>query len=249
MKRATSSSPVRLFVDVQLQADVPILLDGNAGHYLVNVMRCKEGDEIVLFNGFDGEWVATIVQVGKGKARLVVDTQRQMQQQEGDLWLLFAPIKKARLDYMIQKATELGASLIQAVLTQRTNLDRVKQDRMQANAIEAAEQCERMTVPEVREPVALFKVLEQWPDDRTLFFCDEGGNAMTIWAAGAEREKLLPKAAILIGPEGGFSDDERAALRALPYVVPITLGPRILRADTAAVAAMALYQSSMGDWC
>lgn len=243
---------IRLYTHDDLATGQEMLLDGNAGHYLVNVMRQKVGGKLALFNGRDGEWQAEIIKVGKGKATVCVAGKTQDQPSEPDLWYLFAPIKKARLEYMAEKATELGVSLIRPVITDYTNQGNVKIERLQANAIEASEQCERLTVPEVLDPVKLPALLESWPDDRLIMFCDEAGeDVFTVQAA--EREVRAwqdgpKKWAILIGPEGGFSPEERNLIRRHPNTVAVTLGPRILRADTAAIAAISLWQSFMGDW-
>lgn len=250
-----SNAKIRLYVENDLKAGKDLLIEGNGGHYLVNVMRVKMGVSVIMFNGRDGDWLAEVVKVGKGKAKLTVRERIRQQQNEGDLWYLFAPIKKARTDYMVQKATELGVSLMRPVLTERTNLDKLKHDRLCANAIEAAEQCERMTVPKVEELIKLTELLEDWPEDRLLMFCDEEGegaqNVYTIGRAINEAgawQDHAKKWAILIGPEGGFTEEERTLLRKHHNVVPVTLGPRILRADTAAIAAIALWQSFAGDW-
>lgn len=245
----------RLYVEYDLKGGQEILLDRNQGHYLVNVMRCQAGDHISLFNGRDGEWIAQIVKVGKGKATLRVRQNTAGQILEPDLWYLFAPIKKARLDYMVQKATELGVSLLRPILTERTNPDRVKLDKIRLNVIEAAEQCGRMTVPDVEPVATLEQLLDGWPEDRLMMFCDEEGeHDRNVFAVGRAIDEVnawqdRPKKwAILIGPEGGFSPRERDLIRRQAFVVPVTLGPRILRADTAAVTAIALWQSFVGDW-
>jgi len=245
----------RLYVENDLKAGQEIFLVGNQGHYLVNVMRVTAGDYILLFNGREGEWLAEITKVGKGKAAVTIREIVMAQKPEADLWYLFAPLKKARLDYMVQKATELGVSLIRPVLTARTNLDRLKEDKIRANAIEAAEQCERFTVPAVEPMIKLKQLLDDWPGDRLMMFCDEeGADDQNTFPVGRAIEEVnawqdRPKKwAILIGPEGGFSPEERALIRAQPWVVPVTLGPRILRADTAAVAAITLWQAFAGDW-
>ncbi len=245
----------RLYVAHDLTTGGQILLEGNQGHYLVNVLRLKAADHILLFNGRQGEWLAEITKTGKGRAAVVVEQIVMAQKPEPDLWYLFAPIKKARIDYMVQKATELGVSLIRPVLTARTNLDRLKEDKIRRHAIEAAEQCERFTVPIVPPMIKLQSLLDDWPEDRLLMFCDEEGSddqntfpvgrAIDEVTAWQERPR---KWAILIGPEGGFTTDERRLIRSNANVVPVTLGPRILRADTAAVAAIALWQSYAGDW-
>lgn len=251
----TNGIKARLYVENDLKVAQEILLDRNQGHCLINVMRLKSGVHILLFNGRDGEWLAEIVKTGKGKATVMVREIVMPQKQEPDLWYLFAPIKNARLDYMVQKATELGVSLIRPVLTERTNLERLKEDQIRLNAIEAAEQCERFTVPTVEPMIKLEKLLETWPEDRLIMFCDEEGEGdQNCFAVGRAMDEVnawqdRPKKwAILIGPEGGFSPEERSLIRAHANVVPVTLGPRILRADTAAVAAIVLWQSFAGDW-
>jgi len=243
----------RLYVENDLTAGCEILLTGNQGHYLVNVMRLTGGTHLALFNGRDGEWLAEIIKVGKSKASVMVRENLSPQVAEPDLWYLFAPVKKARLDYMVQKATELGVSLLRPIVTERTNLDRMKEDKIRLNTIQAAEQCERMTVPLIEPMIKLTRLLADWPGDRLILFCDEEsdqktlpiGRAMDEVSAWQDRPR---KWAILIGPEGGFSPEERRLIRQQANVVPVTLGPRILRADTAAVAAIALWQSFAGDW-
>jgi len=248
-------SKARLYVENDLKAGHEILLVGNLGHYLVNVMRLSGGAYLTLFNGRDGDWLAEIITTGKGKAQIIVRENIAPQRPEPDLWYLFAPIKKARLDYMVQKATELGVSLLRPVLTARTNLDRLKEDKIRLNAIEAAEQCGRMTLPVVEGMIKLDVLLADWPADRLILFCDEAGeNDPGVFPIGraineASAWQDHPKKwAILIGPEGGFNDQERRLIRQHAQVVPVTLGPRILRADTAAVAAITLWQSFAGNW-
>jgi 16S rRNA (uracil1498-N3)-methyltransferase len=229
-------------------------------------MRAKAGDRITLFNGQDGEWAAHVASVTKRSCSLECDRQMRPQSGAQDIWLCFAPIKKTPADYVVQKATELGVVMLQPVVTRRTIVTRVNLERMSANAIEAAEQSERLTIPECREPLTFDKLLAAWPRDRRLFFCDEGGDALPIAEAvrnppplieeGGEvmvsaspvREVAPEPAAIFIGPEGGFDDHERAALRGFPFVTPVSLGPRILRADTAALAALTIWQAIKGDW-
>ena len=229
-------------------------------------MRARLGDRISLFNGRDGEWLAHVAKIGKRTCSLECDRRIAPQAEVPDLWLCFAPIKKTPADYVVQKATELGVRLLQPVFTRRTIVTRVNLERMRANAVEAAEQSERLSVPECREPLSFDKLLAAWPRDRQLFFCDEGGNAVplaeavrnppplveeggeTMLSASPAREPASGPAAIFTGPEGGFDDHEREALRALPFVTPVTLGPRILRADTAALAALTIWQSIRGDW-
>ncbi len=234
----------RLYIDETLTPGTVHLVDGNQGHYLVNVLRVKMAEEILVFNGKSGEWLAEITKVGKGKAQVTIREKIADQTEEQDLWYLYAPVKKARTDYMMQKATELGVSRIMPVVTKRTNLDRIKPDKIVANVIEAAEQCGRMTVPKTDDATSLEERLENWPDDRVLVFCDEAGDAIPFSDISIKSEKW----AVLIGPEGGFTEQERQMIRALKNTVPVTLGPRILRADTAAVAALTLWQIFMGDW-
>ena len=202
------------------------------------------GEYVSLFNGSAGEWLAEVTKVGKGKANITVREKVADQLLESDLWYLFAPVKKVRVDYIIQKATELGVSRISPVLTQRTNLDRIKQDKLIANSIEAAEQCGRMTVPDIDAMTSLEDTLKNWPEDRTILFCDEAGDASPIQGLKPSSDRW----AILIGPEGGFSPEERQMIRDHKNTTAISLGPRILRADTAAVAALSLWQSCFGDW-
>ncbi len=240
----------RLFVDAQLGAELTVAPDRDQSHYLANVMRARIGDRVALFNGRDGEWVSEITEAAKRHVTLRVLDQVKKQQPEPDLWLAFAPIKKARLDFIAQKATELGVSHMVPVITRRTIVDRVKTERMTANAVEAAEQCERMNVPTVGEPIKLDKLLGQWPAERKIMFCDEdlsGTAAHTTLETTDEKSAAAPWA-ILIGPEGGFDDAERDLIRNHPNCVTVSLGPRILRADTAAMAAISLWQSALGDW-
>jgi 16S rRNA (uracil1498-N3)-methyltransferase len=233
----------RLYVTGDLGAGMAVALDEGPSHYLLHVLRAKAGNRVLLFNGRDGEWLAEIAQ---GSKRGVIATcleQTRPQSAGPDIWLAFAPIKKTSADYLVQKATELGASCLLPVFTRRTIVSRVNLERMAANAAEAAEQSERLTVPEVREAQDLERLLAGWPRERTLYFCDEGGDAKPL----ADIARPGP-AAILTGPEGGFDPSERKMLRTQSFVVPVTLGPRILRADTAALAALSVWQSVAGDW-
>jgi 16S rRNA (uracil1498-N3)-methyltransferase len=233
----------RLYVTGDLGASMAVVLDEGPSHYLLHVLRAKPGNRVMLFNGRDGEWLAEISQAAKRGVTATCLEQTRPQSAGPDIWLAFAPVKKTPADYLVQKAAELGASLLQPVFTRRTIVARVNLERMAANAAEAAEQSERLTVPEIREPRDLDKLLAGWPQERTLYFCDEGGDAKPL----AEVARSGP-AAILTGPEGGFDPMERERLRAQPFVVPVTLGPRILRADTAALAALSVWQSVAGDW-
>jgi 16S rRNA (uracil1498-N3)-methyltransferase len=238
-------SQTRLYVTADLGANMAVALDEGPSHYLLHVLRAKCGNRVLLFNGRDGEWLAEIGQVSKRGVNATCLSQTRPQASGPDLWLAFAPIKKTPADYLVQKATELGVSCLMPVFTRRTIVTRVNLERMGANAAEAAEQSERLTVPDIRGAMNLDKLLAAWPKERRLYFCDEGGDATPL--AEAARSAQGP-AAILTGPEGGFDPAEREMLRALPFVIPVTLGPRILRADTAALAALAVWQSVAGDW-
>jgi 16S rRNA (uracil1498-N3)-methyltransferase len=221
-------------------------LDRDQAHYLFGVMRLSAGAPVALFNGQDGEWLAEVAEAGKRGGTLVCQKQSKPLQLPPDLWLMFAPIKKARTDFIVEKAAEMGAARILPVQTEFTNSERIRQDRLQAHAVEAAEQCGGTYVPEVAELQKLPRLLDAWPQDRQLMFCDEAevGNALQL---AAQTQQDAPWA-ILIGPEGGFSESERKRLHALPQSHVVSLGPRILRADTAAVAAMTLWQQALGDW-
>jgi 16S rRNA (uracil1498-N3)-methyltransferase len=236
----------RLYVTGDLGAGMAVALDEGQTHYLLHVLRAKTGDRVQLFNGRDGEWLAEIVEAGKRGVTLVCGAQTGAQSGVPDIWLAFAPVKKTPSDYLVQKAVELGASVLQPVFTRRTIVARINEERMAANAIEAAEQSGRLTVPDIRSAVSLDKLLASWPTERRLLFCDESGDAKSMTQAA--RESRGGPCAILTGPEGGFDPAERAALRALPFVMPVTLGPRILRADTAALASLAIWQAVAGDF-
>jgi 16S rRNA (uracil1498-N3)-methyltransferase len=289
----------RLYVAGDLGANMAVGLDDGQVHYLLHVLRARCGNRVLLFNGRDGEWLAEIAQAGKRDVTAVCMRQTQPQAGVPDIWLAFAPVKKTPSDYLVQKATELGVSVLLPVFTRRTIVSRINEERMAANAIEAAQQSARLSVPEIREGVTLEKLLAVWPKERRLYFCDESGDAKPLAKAlrelppppaggGAERSEAgegggaipLPQsafaplmriaphgaclgarssfgprkgrgnfpAAILTGPEGGFDPAERQMLRGLAFVTPVTLGPRILRADTAALAALAVWQSVSGDW-
>lgn len=236
----------RLFVDAALAAGARIEAERGQAHYLLNVLRLKPGDPILVFNGRDGEWRARIADAGRKSCVLEVEERTRAQPPSPDLDYLFAPLKQARLDYMVEKAVEMGAGRLRPVLTQHTQVTRVNLDRMRAHTIEAAEQCGILTLPGIEEPAKLETVLATWPEARRLVFCDEGAeSANPIDVLG----KLEPgPLAVLIGPEGGFSREERQILLARPFVTAVSLGPRVLRADTAATAALALVQASLGDW-
>lgn len=236
---------IRLFVEQDLAPLQSVPLDRDHAHYLFNVMRLVAGDRVALFNGRDGEWTAEIVDAQKKRGIVRCLGQARVQRNPPDLWLLFAPIKKTRTDFIVEKAAELGASRICPVQSDFTNAERIRQDRLQAHAVEAAEQCGGTFVPEVTDLQKLSDMLTNWPDDRDLFFCDE---ELAEDATAGRPNKARQKAAVLIGPEGGFSDAERRLISALPAVKSMSLGPRILRADTAAVAALTLWQALFGDW-
>lgn len=239
------SAKIRLYVEHPLGDGQSVPLDRDHAHYLFGVMRLAVGSQVLLFNGCDGEWLADVEQAGKRAGVLACVEQTKALQMPPDLWLLFAPIKKARTDFIVEKATEMGAARIVPVQTDFTNSERIRQDRLQAHAVEAAEQCGGTYVPEVAELQKLDRLLDHWPEGRQLMFCDEAevGAAKRL-AANTPGQPW----AILIGPEGGFSDRERARLSALPFTHVVSLGPRILRADTAAVAAMTVWQQALGDW-
>ncbi|HJT42574.1 MAG TPA: 16S rRNA (uracil(1498)-N(3))-methyltransferase [Rhizomicrobium sp.] len=241
-----SKDEIRLHTVAALSEGVGVVLDEGQAHYLLHVLRAKTGNRLLLFNGRDGEWLAEMTAASKRGVTASCLKQTEPQSQTPDIWLTFAPVKKTPADYLVQKATELGASLLQPVFTRRTIVSRINQERMLANAIEAAEQSGRLNVPEIREAASFDTLLASWPKERRLLFCDEGGDAKAMTQAA--RESRGGPTAILTGPEGGFDPAERAALRALPFVTPVTLGPRILRADTAALAALAIWQSVGGDW-
>jgi 16S rRNA (uracil1498-N3)-methyltransferase len=240
------SSP-RLFIDAALTAGATVALERNQSNYLGNVLRLNAGEIVLVFNGRDGEWQATIA----GRKRpdsLTVQNQTRPQDRLPDLTYVFAPLKHARLDYMVQKAVEMGASKLQPVLTRFTQVSRVNSERMRANAIEAAEQCGILSIAEIAEPIALERYLGKRDAQRLLVFCDEAaGVADPFQALRGERE-AVGGIDILIGPEGGFAEEERALLLRQPRTLRLSLGPRVLRADTAAVAALALVQAALGDW-
>ena len=248
MPRSHATLP-RLFVDLPLAAGAGVEPGRDQVTYLVSVLRRGVGDKVVLFNGRDGAWLSEIAEASRKAARLVPVEQVAPQTPASDLWYGFAPLKTARLDYVVQKATEMGAGIIQPVITRRTQVTRIKHERMRANALEAAEQCEVLSLPEIRTEIALEKLIAGWSEtegDRVLVFADEAapsGSPIAALDALADR-----RVGLLIGPEGGFDDTERALLLRQSFVLPVSLGPRILRADTAAVAALAVLQSVIGDW-
>lgn len=230
----------RLFVDRILAEGGTVTLDGAPANYLANVLRLGPGARVKLFDDRTGEWLAEIAEAGRKRVTLAVGERLREREAVPDLWLLFAPIKRGRIDWLVEKATELGVARLLPVLTRRTIVERLNLDRLRAHIVEAAEQCERTALTELAEPCRLDALLAAWPVERSLLFADEAGGEPLDAQPGC--------AAILIGPEGGFTDEERSAIRALPQARPIGLGPRILRADTAALAATALWMAKAGDW-
>jgi 16S rRNA (uracil1498-N3)-methyltransferase len=258
MPRSDFRTP-RIYLEAPLAGGGEVSLTRDQANYLINVLRLGQGDAVLLFNGRDGEWRASLAGTGKRSLSASVGERLREQPQPRDLHFLFAPLKHARLDYLVQKAVEMGASRLQPVITRHTQVARLNLERMRANAIEAAQQCGVLSLPEIKEPVAFKTIAGNADADRLLVFCDEDAEvkdpvaalaaarptAQALLPAGATRPMAL---AVLIGPEGGFAEEEREALRQRPNVVRIALGPRILRADTAAVAALALVQAVLGDW-
>jgi 16S rRNA (uracil1498-N3)-methyltransferase len=245
MPRTHADLP-RIYVAPDLAAGGSIALEKDQSLHIAAVLRKAVGDEVVLFNGRDGSWLCRLTSDAKKSVVLDVVEQATPQTPKSDLWYGFAPLKSERLDYVIQKAVEMGAGTIQPVITRYTQVSRLKHDKLVANAIGAAEQCEVLTVPDVAEEASLDKILSTWPEDRRLILADE----TAVSSSPVETLTALrgQKVGLLIGPEGGFSDDERERMRAMPQMVGISLGPRILRADTAAVAALAVIQATIGDW-
>lgn len=237
----------RLFVEAALTIGTVHSCSKDQANYLRNVLRLSAGDQVLVFNGVDGEWLSQLEVTGKRSCALVIVEQVREQVFGPDLNYLFAPLKRARLDYMVQKATELGVSSLRPTMTERTVVGRVNTARMRANAIEAAEQCGVLRLPEVHEPKSLTSVVQAWPSDRYLFFADEAAEVASPLCAFRGLERGVP-AAVIVGPEGGFSDPERRLIGALPNARTVSLGPRIMRADTAAVALLALVNAAVGDW-
>ncbi len=235
-------STPRLFIDIELADGADVRVDGGQAHYLSNVMRMKEGAPVKLFDDRTGEWLAEVSAVGKRDMILRVKGLLRPRESVPDLWLLAAPVKKARLDMVVEKACELGVALYRPVITRRTIIERMNMERLRATMVEAAEQCGRTALPEIAEAVKPPALLRDWPEGRTLYFADEEGGVPLAQVAKAGA------AAILVGPEGGFDADERAAIKALPQAVGVSLGPRILRAETAALAAMSIWMAAAGDW-
>ena len=241
-----TAAKTRLYVTTDLAGGLSIGLEPSQAHYVNTVLRMEKGAALARFNGRDGEWLGRIDGVGKGWCSVTLHEQRRPQQAVPDLWLLFAPIKRARIDFLAEKATELGVSELYPVHTAHTVVGRVNLDRLRANAVEAAEQSERLTVPKVHEPEDLSALLARWPAERRLLLCEESGEAGPI--AAELQERPAERWAVLVGPEGGFAETELDGLRKLAFVCPVSLGPRVLRADTAALAALAVVQALVGDW-
>ncbi|MFM2045117.1 MAG: hypothetical protein RLY86_3693 [Pseudomonadota bacterium] len=236
----------RLYLDLPFVPGGEVAVDGDRAHYLGRVLRLGPGDRVLVFNGQDGEWLAEVAGLSKSAGRLTLLDQQRPQPAAAGPWLLFAPLKGGRTEYVVEKAVELGVGVIQPVYTRRSDVTRVNLDRMRANAMEAAEQCERLSVPEVREGQPLDRLLAGWDSGRTLFVAAESGHAQPLVTAITAHPGQA--AAWLIGPEGGFAPPELDALTRMSFVVPVGLGPRILRADTAAFAALAVWQAVAGDW-
>jgi 16S rRNA (uracil1498-N3)-methyltransferase len=236
----------RLYVEADLAEGRTVPCTSAQANYLRNVLRLKPGDAILAFNGRDGEWRAEVVEAGRRETALTVRAQTRAQEDGPDIDYLFAPLKRGRLDYMIEKATEMGVARLRPVLTRRTVAERLNLERMRAHTVEAAEQCGILRLPEIRPPEKLERVIAEWDASRPLVFCDEDGAEQCPFTALAMIEP--GPVAVLVGPEGGFDPAERELLSSQPFVTRISLGPRILRADTAAVAALALVNAVLGDW-
>ena len=241
----------RLFVEADLSAGLSLALDDGQAHYLGNVMRSRVGDGVVLFNGRDGEWSAAIEKLGKSRCSVTLDRVLRQQTPESGPWLAFAPLKKARTDFIVEKATELGVARLCPVITQRTNSARVNIKRLQAHAVEASEQCDRLSVPEVTDKETLERLMAGWPKDRRLLFLDESGSgrpiAEVLSGLQDENGETYLDLGFLSGPEGGFDASELDALCRLDFVTAVDLGPRLLRAETAAIAALACWQAFFGE--
>jgi len=246
----TVSAKIRLYVSGDLLAGGTLTLSRDQSHYMIRVMRQGLGDHALVFNGHDGEWLARIDDPGKTACRLALMKQTRPQSPEPDIWLVFAPIKKTRLDFLVEKSVELGVSRLVPVVTDHTDVGRVNVERLSATAMEAAEQCERLSVPAIDSPRDLKKAMADWPSGRQLFVMDETGRGEpAVKAFSRSGENSARPAAILVGPEGGFSAGELDALRDLPFVTSATLGPRVLRAETAALMALSCWQALSGDGC
>lgn len=246
---SASANPLRLHVTADLAEGAELALSSDQARYVLQVMRRSDGDPVQLFNGRDGEWQGALVVAGKKAANVRLERQSRPQDVTPDLALYFAPVKRSAIDLIAQKATELGVAHLHPVITARTNSDRVNVDRLSAIAVEAAEQCERLTVPIVHSPMSLPDIFAQWPDKRDLYVLDEtGGGAPIAHVLRNSGAQGRLGAAFVIGPEGGFADSELDLLRGLPFSTAVSLGPRILRAETAALAALTCWQALCGDW-
>ncbi len=239
-----SEAKIRLYVEQPLGPGQAVALDEAAANYLFNVLRLGPGAELALFNDSDGEWLARVERAGKRQGTLRAERQTRPRLPPPDLWLVFSPLKKARLDMVVEKAVELGAARLVPAQTRYTNAERLRPEKLRAHMIEAAEQCELTCLPELADLAPLETLLAAWPADRHLYWADEGLAGQKVFLNAVRGAP----AALLIGPEGGFAPEERARLASLPFVTPFALGPRILRADTAAVAALTLWQATAGDW-
>jgi len=238
----------RLFVPDDLNSGAVLSLSAEQAHYLIHVLRLAAGDVVLLFNGRDGEWQAEITEAGRKRVSLEVHAKTREQDVQPDLMLAFAPIKKARIDYLAEKAAELGVGVLQPVVTAYTQVTRVNTHRLKANTIEAAEQTGRTTLVDVREPIAFERLLDEWPGMRHIIFCDESCAGLPGYGMVERVAELKGPAMIIIGPEGGFAPAERDRLLAMPDAVAVSLGPNVLRADTAMVAALAVWQAVAGEW-
>ncbi len=239
------TTKIRLFIDMPLKVGSNIDLDATQAHYLKAVMRLSSGNKVIFFNGQDGEWLGQLIDLGKKKATVALQDCLREQDCPPDVWMLFAPLKKTPMDFIAEKATELGATRLWPVFTKNTDVNRVNTDRLRANAIEASEQCRRLTVPEITPPTLLEAALQDWPKDRPLFILDETGEGQPIMDVLSAH---IGSAAFLVGPEGGFDAGELKYLRSHPNVTPLSLGKRILRAETAVLAALSCFQAVVGDW-
>lgn len=236
----------RLFVEAQLEAGAELPLEKNQAHLLLYTLRARVGDRVVLFNGRDSEWAAEVSHIGKKDVSLRVQSLRAAQKNAPDIWLVFAPVKNEKIDFLAKRAVELGVSALLPVMTRYTMVSRVNMERLHANAVEAAEQCGRMDIPVLHAPQTLDRLLGAWSPSRMIIYCDESGSGAPI-AEALSGLKRGP-AAVLTGPEGGFAQEERAMIAGMKNATPVSMGPRILRAETAALAALALAQAHLGDW-
>ena len=243
---AAGGPTTRLYIDAVLAAGMLAELDAAQAHRLRHVLRLAAGAAVAGFNERDGEWLCRLREAGHNRARIEVECRLRVPEPEADLWLVFAPVKRVRLDWLVEKATELGATALVPVWTARTQPGRLNRDRLEAIAVAAAEQSERLSVPATRDPEPMAQVLAAWPAERQLVLCDETGGGSPIAAALGGLSPTAP-AAVLVGPEGGFTETELDALGKLPIVTRVGLGPRVLRAETAALAALAVFQAIVGD--